>query len=59
MDTLVSQAVGAGNLEQCGVYLNRARLVLTFLFVVSTGMLLNTDWILNAFGQDGEVSDIA
>jgi Na+-driven multidrug efflux pump len=50
LDTLVSQANGAGNLEQCGVSLNRARLVLTFLFVISTTILLNIGWILNAFG---------
>jgi Na+-driven multidrug efflux pump len=59
LDTLVSQAVGARNLEQCGVYLNRARLVLIFLFVISTIILLNIEWILNAFGQDKDVSSFA
>ena len=33
IDTLVSQAAGAGNMELCGVYLNRARFIMTMLFI--------------------------
>ena len=34
MDTLVSQAKGAGNLEQCGVILNRSRLIVLLLYLL-------------------------
>ena len=34
LETLVSQAAGAGNLELCGVYLNRGRFVMSMIFVV-------------------------
>ena len=33
MDTLISQAAGAKDFEQCGVILNRARFVVTLFFV--------------------------
>ena len=33
LDTLVSQSAGAGNLELCGVYLNRGRFIMTVAFV--------------------------
>ena len=33
VDTLVSQAAGGGNLELCGVYLNRGRYIMTCAFV--------------------------
>ena len=33
IDTLVSNAGGAGNLYLCGVYLNRARFVMTLFFI--------------------------
>lgn len=33
LDTLVSQSAGAGNLRLCGVYLNRARIIMTILFI--------------------------
>ena len=33
LETLVSQAAGAGNLELCGVYLNRGRFVMSVIFI--------------------------
>ena len=33
VETLVSQSYGADNLRQCGVYLNRGRLVIMIAFV--------------------------
>ena len=33
LDTLISQAAGQGNIELCGVYLNRGRFICTLLFV--------------------------
>ena len=33
MDTLISQAKGAGNLEFCGVILNRSRFMILFFYV--------------------------
>jgi MATE family multidrug resistance protein len=33
LDTLISQAAGAGNKELCGVYLNRGRFILIMLYI--------------------------
>ena len=33
LDTLVSHAGGNGNHELCGIYLNRARFIMTMLFI--------------------------
>jgi MATE family multidrug resistance protein len=51
LDTLVSQAAGAGNLELCGVYLNRGRFVMSLLFVPVACMTFYTKDILIALGQ--------
>ena len=56
LDTLVSQAYGAGNIQQCGVYLNKARFVtfLAFIPMVFTSQFIQR--ILVFFGQDAEVA---
>ena len=55
LETLVAQAYGANQLVLCGVYLNRARLINTFLFVPLVAILLFTEPVLMALGQEKEV----
>jgi MATE family multidrug resistance protein len=52
MDTLQSQAAGAGNLELCGVYLHRARVIICIIYVPILFLLLNCKPFLLAVGQD-------
>ena len=59
MDTLVSQAKGAGNLELCGVYLNRSRFVLTMLFIPMVFLSFYVEKILVAIGMNPSVSNSA
>jgi Na+-driven multidrug efflux pump len=59
LETLVSQAFGSGNLYMCGVYLNRGRFLTTCFFIPVMFVLLNTDHILIAMGQDIEVAGYA
>ena len=56
LDTLISHAAGAGKIRQCGVYLNRARVITLGLFVPISAMLLQTDSILQVLGQDADTS---
>jgi len=51
LETLVSQAWGAGNRELCGVYLNRGRFLLTLIFIPFTISILHVKQILIALGQ--------
>ena len=46
MDTLVSQAYGAGNISLCSVYLNRARVINSLVFIPVALTLLNSKGIL-------------
>lgn len=56
-ETLTSQAFGAGNLQLCGVYLNRGIFVLTAFFIpLAIIVMFFTEEILLALGQDPEVS---
>jgi len=50
LDTLISQAAGAGNIELSGVYLNQGRFIMTCLFIPIAGLLMNTKTILVAAG---------
>lgn len=50
LDTLISQAAGAGNLELCGVLVHRARVVLSLLFIPIMGILANMKNILISLG---------
>ena len=59
LETLVAQAYGAGQLQLCGVYLNRARVINTVIFVPLLIILLFTKPILMALGQDEEVIEYA
>ena len=52
VETLVSQAAGAGDLRLCGTYLNRGRVILTAIFLPIAVVLMNSFNILMALGQD-------
>ena len=59
LETLVAQAYGADQLGLCGVYLNRARVINTIIFLPLMLVLLFTKPILGALGQQEEVIEHA
>ena len=59
LETLVSQSYGQGNLELCGVYLNRGRFIITLCFIPIALILTKVHDILAFIGQDPEVSRYA
>jgi MATE family multidrug resistance protein len=59
MGTFVSQAVGAKQYETCGVYRNRARLIVTIVFLCLLPVYLQVEKILIFFQIDSQVSAIA
>ena len=52
IETFVSQAAGAKNMELCGVYLNRGRYIMTCAFIPICIVLMQAKSILLFFGQD-------
>jgi MATE family multidrug resistance protein len=56
LDTLVSNAAGSGNVEYCGVYLNRARYIVTLAFIPMIIVAYYIRDILLSLGQDPVVS---
>lgn len=46
IETLVSQAYGTGNLEICGIYLNRAIVMMTCTFLVTIIIIFKSEDIL-------------
>ena len=56
MNTLVSQSYGMGNYKMCGLYLNRARIVITIIYIPIILLLLNTETIFDVIGFDPEAS---
>ena len=59
LETLVSQAHGAGHLKLGGEYLNRMRIILTLMFIPLCICLSFAEPFLLALGQDQEVVEIA
>ena len=59
LETLVAQAYGANQVVLCGVYLNRARMINTFIFIPLVAILLLTRPILRALGQEPAVVEYA
>lgn len=59
LETLVSQSYGAGNLYLTAVHLNRARLVVTVVFVPCCVNLYYTDYFLLLLQQDPLVAELA
>jgi Na+-driven multidrug efflux pump len=56
LDTLVSQAAGAGQLEKCGVFLNRGRFIMTVAFIPLALLTFKIESIMVQLGQDKEVA---
>jgi Na+-driven multidrug efflux pump len=50
LETLVSQSYGQGNLELCGVYLNRGRFIITLCFIPIAMILTKVQFILTFIG---------
>ena len=59
IDTLVSQAAGAGDKKLCGVILNRGRFVMSILFIPIIVIMLNAKNILVAVNMDPKVASYA
>ena len=59
METLVSQAHGAGNKQLCGIYLWRGRICLLILFTFIWGIFCVSGVFLKLVGQNEEVADSA
>jgi multidrug resistance protein, MATE family len=59
LETFVSQCYGAGELRMCGVYLNRARLIVSVVLLPVAITFLFADTILVGVGQDPKVSKMA
>lgn len=56
LETFVSQSFGQGNLQLCGLYLNRGRFILTILFIPLCMVFSQTGFILECLGQDPQVA---
>lgn len=52
--TLISQSHGQGNMKLCGIYLNRARIVIFLIQIPLTGLLLGSKQIFMAIGIQEE-----
>jgi len=52
LNTLLTQAYGFGDLRQCGVYLNRSRIIVTLVFLPMSIFILNTEWFFSLLGFD-------
>lgn len=50
--SLVPQAFGRGNLDLCGVFLNRARILVTIVFILSSTLILQAKYAYRALKQD-------
>lgn len=52
IETLATQAYGSGNLYLCGLYLNRARLIVLLVLIPALSVLLNMKYVYMMFGQE-------
>ena len=59
LETLVSQAYGFGNIQLCGIYLNRARIISTIVFIPIMFVFMHSEAILLKLGQDPITSHYA
>lgn len=50
LDSLISQSVGTGNYQLCGVYRNRGVFFMSIIFIPSSILLLCSEKILIALG---------
>ncbi len=56
LDTLISQAFGAGVKRECGIYLNRSRIIVTLFVIPMFTILYFGDRLLIWMGQDEAAS---
>lgn len=56
LSTFISQSFGSGNLAVCGQYLNRARVIVTIMFIPMIVLLLLCETILLWVGLDEKTS---
>ncbi len=59
MDTFINQAIGAKDLKQVGVILDRGRFIAFLTWFPSMIVLLNVERILILIGQDTKVAHYA
>lgn len=59
LETLVSQSYGAGKYQECGIFLNRGKIVATLVMIPIIIIYLLADKILIALHQDPEIAYIA
>ncbi len=59
LDTLMSQAYGAGQYEMAGHLLNTGRFLMALMYAPVFVLLLFTGPILRSMGQDEKASDLA
>lgn len=59
LNTVVSQAFGFGDYRMCGIYLNRARIIVSIIFVPLSLFLLQTERIFTLVGFDRSASHYA
>ena len=55
LETLVSQSYGAGKYQECGIFLNRGKIVATLVMIPIIIIYLLADKILIALHQDAEM----
>ncbi len=56
LTTLISQTFGTGNLKMCGVYLNRARVVATLVFIPISAVLWCSEYLSLWMGFEAKTS---
>lgn len=56
LSTFISQSYGAGNLPLCGIYLNRARVIASLMFIPMLVLLLMCETVLVRLGIDEKTS---
>ena len=59
LETLVSQSYGAGKFEECGIFLNRGKIVASLVMIPIIIIYLLSDKILIGLDQDPVISKIA
>jgi MATE family multidrug resistance protein len=59
LETLISQSYGAGKFEECGVFLNRGKVVATLVMIPIIIIYIFADSILIALDQDPTIAVIA
>eukprot|EP00347_Sterkiella_histriomuscorum_P011508 403372185 len=59
LSTLISQTFGTGNMYLCGVYLNRARVMATIVFIALQPILLSAEYLFLALKFDAKTSHYA